>query len=82
MTRIIDTEFAPLEEQVEKMKKCAKNISNSIYFIHSDVCHLLNFGGLTQEEASDMASHYNAIRDTISKYRKDIIDKDYRGTRE
>lgn len=82
MTRIINTEFAPLGDQVEKMRRCAENISDNIYLIHSDVCHLLNFGGLTQEEASDMASHYNAISDTIDKYSKDIIDKDYRGTRE
>lgn len=82
MTRIIDTEFAPLEEQVEKMKKCANSIQKNLYLISSDVCHLLYFGGLTQEEASEMTSHCRAVRDAIIKYRKDIIDKDYRGTRE
>lgn len=78
MTREINTEFQPLSTMLDQVNEAIKGITNEINGIHSDVCFLLNFGGLTQEEATDMANHYNAIRDIFSKYRKDIEDGDYR----
>ena len=82
MTREINTEFQPLPTMLDQVNKAIKGITNEIYSIHSHVCFLLNFGGLTQEEATDMANHYNAIRDIFRKYRKDIEDGDYREVEE
>ena len=72
MTREINTEFQPLPTMLDQVNKAIKGITNDIYGIHSDVCFLLNFGGLTQEEATDMANHYNKLKDAIGKYRRDI----------
>lgn len=82
MTREINTEFQPIPTMLDKVNNAIKRIANETYGIHSDVCFLLNFGGLTQEEATDMANHYNAIRDILKKYRKDIEDGDYREVKE
>ena len=82
MTREINTEFQPLPTMLDQVNNAIKRITNETYGIHSDVCFLLNFGGLTQEEATDMANHFNAIRDILRKYRKDIEDGDYREVKE
>ncbi len=50
------------------IKDKVKEMENSIYFFHSDVCYLLNFGELGQERASEMSDHYNALMDILNEY--------------
>lgn len=55
----------------EQKKHLVIQIKNAISLgIHSNVCYLLNFCGMSQKMATELANHYNAINEIISDFEK------------
>lgn len=54
----------------ERKADLVRHIKTDIFDIHSNTCYLLNFCGLTHEEANELSNHYNAIREIINNYSK------------
>ncbi len=54
----------------EKKEYLIIQIQNAIGLdIHNNVCFLLNFCGMTQEMATELAKHYNAIDEIIEDFK-------------
>lgn len=57
-------------DRFEQKTNLVRHIKSDLFDIHSNVCYLLNFCGLTQEEANKLSQHYNAIDEIITNYSK------------
>ena len=55
----------------KKKETLIREIENAVCFaLHSNVCYLRNFCGLSQEMADELAKHYSAIMEIISEFKK------------
>ena len=64
------TEWGKLSPEEQK-KRLVIQIKNAISLdIYSNVCYLLNFCGMSQDTATELAKHYNAINEIISDFAK------------
>lgn len=60
----------------EQKKRIINRIKNAVGLdIHSNVCYLLNFYGMSQEMADELSEHYNAINKIISDFEEQEIEK-------
>ena len=60
----------------EQKKRIVNRIKNAVGLdIHSNVCYLLNFYGMSQKMADKLAKHYNAINKIISDFEEQEIEK-------
>lgn len=74
MKRKINDEFGKSKDELIELgiKYCNEIRSGIRFTIHGNTCYMLNFCGLTQEEATEMSEHYNRINEIVTAYRKDL----------
>lgn len=60
---------------VEAIKEEVDKITNNVYWIHSGVCYLLNFGGLGQARATELSQYYNKINEIFRGYLDEVTKK-------